>query len=363
MPITAISPRGIPEPALPGAWRMPLVFTALVLGGMTAGYWGTLRSMVAIWARSETFAHGFLVLPIVLWLVWRQREELAGLIPRPDHRALWAALPVGLLWLAGSLAGSNAATQFALVALAAVGVWALLGRQVAGRLAFPLGFLFFAVPFGEFLLPVLMEWTARFTVLGLRLTGVPVYREGLEFVIPSGNWSVVEACSGIRYLIASVMVGTLFAYLNFRSLHRRLAFVAVSMGVPLVANWVRAYLIVMIGHVSGNRLATGVDHLIYGWVFFGVVVGLLFLAGSRFREESGAAAFTPVGDGTPDGDPPGWRTAGLVALAAAWPAAALAALAAYAPGLPAAARAALAEFRGGSMPAIQPHLQPTRDGR
>ena len=65
----------------------------------------------------------------------------------------------------------------------------------------------FAVPVGEFLLPVFMEWTADFTVLALRLSGIPVYREGLQFVIPSGNWSVVEACSGIRYLIASLMVG------------------------------------------------------------------------------------------------------------------------------------------------------------
>ena len=56
------------------------------------------------------------------------------------------------------------------------------------------------MPFGEFALPQMMEWTANFTVLALRLSGIPVFREGLQFVIPSGNWSVVEACSGVRYL-------------------------------------------------------------------------------------------------------------------------------------------------------------------
>ena len=84
-------------------------------------------------------------------------------------------------------------------------------------MAFPLGFLFFAVPIGDFMLPQLMEWTADFTVLALRLSGVPVYREGLQFIIPSGAWSVVEACSGIRYMIASVTVGCLFAYLSYRA--------------------------------------------------------------------------------------------------------------------------------------------------
>lgn len=303
---------------------MPLVLTGLVLGWVILVYWRTAWSMVAIWERSETFAHGFLVLPIVLWLIWRQRERLAGQVPSPSPSALWAFIPIGLLWLAGSLAAANAPTQLALVALLIFCVPALLGWQVARKLAFPLGFLVFAVPLGEFLIPQLMDWTARFTVLGLRLTGVPVYRDGLDFVIPSGNWSVAEACSGIRYLIASVMAGTLFAYLNFRSLRRRLAFVAVATAVPLVANWVRAYLVVMIGHLSDNRLATGVDHLIYGWLFFGFVVALIFLIGSRWAEATKGEDVPAVGQ-TSASRAPGWGSAVLVALVATLPAHALAA--------------------------------------
>lgn len=89
----------------------------------------------------------------------------------------------------------------------------------------------------------------------------------------------------MRYLIASVMVGTLFAYLTYQSLSRRLAFVAVSLLVPVLANWVRAYMIVMLGHLSGNKIAVGVDHLIYGWVFFGVVMLLMFWIGAKWRED------------------------------------------------------------------------------
>jgi exosortase/archaeosortase family protein len=134
------------------------------------------------------------------------------------------------------------------------------------------------------MLPTMMDLTADFTVSALRLSGVPVYREGLNFVIPTGHWSVVEACSGVRYLMASVMVGTLFAYLNFGALRRRLLFVAVALVVPLLANWLRAYFIVMLGHLSNNKLAAGVDHLIYGWVFFGLVMFLMFAVGARFSD-------------------------------------------------------------------------------
>jgi EpsI family protein len=167
---------------------------------------------------------------------------------------------------------------------------AILGPQVARAMLFPLAFLLFAVPAGEFLVPKLMDATADVTVLALQATGVPVYREGTHFAIPSGHWSVVAACSGIRYLIASMMAGSLFAYLMYRTAWKRAAFFAVSIAVPIVANWLRAYLIVMIGHLSGNKYAAGVDHLIYGWLFFGIVIAIMFWIGSLWREDLPSSA-------------------------------------------------------------------------
>jgi EpsI family protein len=93
----------------------------------------------------------------------------------------------------------------------------------------------------------------------------------------------------VRYLIASFMVGTLFAYLTYRSNRRRVVFVVIALLVAIIANWLRAYIIVMLGHVSGNKLAAGVDHLIYGWLFFGVVIAIIFSIGARWRENSVAA--------------------------------------------------------------------------
>jgi exosortase A len=254
----------------------------------------TAAAMVSIWNRSDTFAHAFLVPPLVIWLIWRRRERLAQLPMQPSTWTLLPMAAVSVLWLMGALAGVNAATQFALVALITLSVPAVFGMHVARALAFPLLFLFFAVPFGEFMVPLMMSWTADFTVAAVQMSGVPVYREGLQFIIPTGSWSVVEACSGVRYLIASFMVGTLFAYLNFKSLGKRLLFVAVSLLVPILANWLRAYMIVMIGHLSGNKLAVGVDHLIYGWAFFGVVIGVMFWIGSRFADHDDEPSSLPA---------------------------------------------------------------------
>jgi exosortase A len=267
-------------------WTLGVPLTvALLVVGVLALYWKTTLSMVAIWERSETFVHGFVVLPIFFYLVWREREALESLELKPCTTALLGMAAAGGVWLLGELVSAASVSQFAMVAMIPFAVWAVLGTRIAMALGIPLAFLFFAVPIGEFLMPTLIDWTADFTVAALRASTIPVYREGNFFTIPSGNWSVVEACSGLRYLIASFMVGCLYAYLSYRSPLRRVAFITASIIVPIIANWMRAYMIVMIGHLSGNHLAVGVDHLIYGWVFFGLVMLLLFWIGGRWRED------------------------------------------------------------------------------
>jgi exosortase A len=283
--------RAAPDPHGRQEGRPSWLFSsaALVLGLCVlalALFWGTTSSMIETWRRSGTFAHGFLVFPISLWLIWRMRERLACESAVPHWPAFVLLALAGFVWLLGELASVISVSQFALVSMFPLTVWALTGTRVLKLLSFPLAFLVFAVPFGEFLLPTMMNWTADFVVVALRAIGVPVFREGNNFVIPTGSWSVVEACSGVRYLIASMVVGSLYAYLTYRSSRRRLLFFALSVAVPLAANWLRALIIVLLGHVSENRIATGVDHLIYGWVFFGVVMMAMFWIGSIWREDA-----------------------------------------------------------------------------
>jgi exosortase A len=196
----------------------------------------------------------------------------------------------GALWFVTSVGEVLGLKQFALAFMIQASIVTIVGLRVARALAFPLAFLLFAVPVGEILVPTLMDWTADFTVGALRWSGVPVLREANHFVIPTGRWSVVEACSGIRYIIASLMVGTIYAAVAYRSALRRTLFIAASIVVPIVANWLRAYMIVMIAHLSNNKYAVGIDHLLYGWVFFGLVMVLLFWVGSFWQQE-----LSPVG--------------------------------------------------------------------
>ena len=167
---------------------------------------------------------------------------------------------------------------------------AVLGCAVARAASlFPLLFLFFAVPIGEFLLPQLMD-------VDRRLHGARAARERHPGV-PRGH----ALRHPVRHLVGGR--GLQRRALPDRVVHGRHAvrlpattartgaawlFVGVSILVPIVANWLRAYMIVMLGHLSDNTLAVGVDHLIYGWVFFGVVIVLMFAIGARWPEPDAA---------------------------------------------------------------------------
>lgn len=263
-----------------------LTLLCLAISGLFILYWSTLLSMISIWWRSDTFAHGFFILPISLFLIWRKRSEIGRITMRIDFRALAALVAFGFLWMLADTVDVLVVKQYAFVAMIPAIVWLIAGWPMLKSLAFPLAYLLLAVPVGEGLILPMMKMTAAFTVHAVQLSGVPVYWEGFYLTLPSGSWNIVEGCSGVRYLIASVTVGILYAYLTYRSLWRRIAFVSLSIAFPVVANWLRAYMIVMIGHVSEMKLATGVDHLIYGWVFFGIVMMILFWLGSFWRENT-----------------------------------------------------------------------------
>jgi len=309
-----------PTPALSGA-----VMAMIVLALLTpfVFYFGTARSIVEIWNSSETFAHGYIIAPISLWLIWRRRANFRALPPGPCWPALGLLLALGAGWLLADMGEVQVVRQYAFVAMFPVVALAILGRRLAASLAFPLLFLLFAVPFGEIFIEPLIEFTADFTVWAVQATGIPVLRNGTHFDLPTGSWSVVEACSGVRYLISSVTIGCLYAYLTYRSTTRRVLFIIAATIVPVIANGLRAYMIVMIGHTSNMALATGVDHLIYGWIFFGIVMFIMFWIGSYWRQDTDAdSAALPAASAAQASSPAAIRNVLLAVIAACalWPA-------------------------------------------
>jgi exosortase A len=242
--------------------------------------------MVAVWIESTTYTHCFFVAPLAAYLAWERRDYLKQIAPQGSVAGLVLVVPGSLVWFLGAISGSMAVAETAFIGLFAGAVVVTLGGAVARALAFPLFYLVFAVPFGEALIPHLQAITAAITVVLLTLSGVPVASDDLLIVVPNGSWEVAEACSGIRFLIASVAVGALLSYMFLSTWRRRATFMVLSVLIPVLANGIRAYGIVLIGYLTNNELAAGVDHIVYGWVFFSIIIVLMVVTAVALRQES-----------------------------------------------------------------------------
>jgi EpsI family protein len=276
-------------------WRLHAGLLGLAYLALGVGYYGTFADMVGVWSHSSTFNHCFLIPFIAVYLGYTKRPQLEYCAPSVSlHGVAYVAPQRSFVdrgrgdvdGLFHASRGGRHGHRQCLGAARADGF--------SCTLLLPFFYLYFAVPEGEFLVPYLQDWTALVMVSLLKLIGMPVFVEGRDVSIPSGNFTVAEACSGINYLIATLSVATMFAYLQFRSLKRRAVFMVAAVVVPLVANGIRAFGIVIIADLSDYRLAQGIDHFIYGWVFFGVVIAILFWVGRSFSDMDDSDATAPV---------------------------------------------------------------------
>jgi exosortase A len=277
------------------AWRRHL----LVLGGVAlALLWlfrGDVGDVTYIWWTNTTFGHCLFIAPVLAWLVWQRRAELAALKPV----AWWPGLPLvfvgGIGWLLGDAASVALARHLGLVMMLQGAVVTVLGPNVARGLLFPLCYAVFMVPFGEGMEAPLQTLTVEMVMPLLHLFGVPAAVDGVLITIPNGYFEVAEACSGAKFVIAMIAYGALVANVCFVSWGRRALFMAVAVIVPVIANGLRAFGTIYAAHLTSVERATGMDHIVYGWVFFGLVMAAVIALGWHwFDRAPDDAAFDPA---------------------------------------------------------------------
>ncbi len=239
------------------------------------------------WSQ-DPFRHGYFVVAAVAYLAWSRRERVESVYPRPAFVALPLLGLLSFLWLLGNLTSTMQVQQFCLVTTSVAVAWAVLGTAAARALLFPLGLLFFTLPFGDRLAPSLQEFTARFAVGMLTLSDVHPVLEGQVISIAGDSWRVTEACGGINYLVASLAVGYLYAGAVYRQWGHRVAFLVASALVPLAANGLRVYTTILLDYLGATRVVAGMGHYLYGVLIFGIVMSVLFITCGRWREEPSA---------------------------------------------------------------------------
>jgi exosortase len=196
-----------------------LICLCLLLSTWTLVFWQGIITAVDIWIISDIFNHCLFVLPGVGYLIYLKRSELNLNFLKPNYFIVILCLGSLTLYAIGLAGDVQLFMHIATFTFLPLSLWAFIGNRLAYKIIFPLSFILFCIPIGEELIPALQEVTADLSMVMLKWSGIPVYRSGLYIEIPQGQFLVAEACSGISFFIASIVIGSLYAYLNMQSYH------------------------------------------------------------------------------------------------------------------------------------------------
>ncbi|TGX52281.1 EpsI family protein [Sphingomonas gei] len=251
--------------------------------------------LATIYWTNTTFGHCLFIAPVIGWLVWQRRQGLALVLPQGWLPGLALVAAGGLGWLLGDAAGVALFRHAGLVLMLQGAVVSVLGANVSRALLFPIAYMGFLVPFGDFLEGPLQTITVAMVMPLLHLFGVPAWVDGVLITTSNGYFEVAEACSGAKFVIAMIAFGVLVANVCYVSWTRRAAFLAMALVVPVIANGLRAFGTIYAAWWTSVEAATGMDHIVYGWVFFAAVMAAVLAIGWKwFDRDPDADWFDPL---------------------------------------------------------------------
>ncbi|NNL88005.1 MAG: EpsI family protein [Marinicaulis sp.] len=287
MTVAAVNPEPVRTDILksPIALFCVFVFAAIILLHPTA------YDMARTWATSSSYTHGFFIAPFAAWMILKKSPmRYDGAKPLPG---LLIAIAGGVLWLLGAASGAALFMQIAFVTILIGSVGAIFGRTALIDWAYPLGFLYFMIPFGEALVPYLQTITAH-TVVGLmQAFGMDVTLDGYLIDTPSGAFEIAVACAGLKFLIAATVIAAVYSYISFTTWRGRTAFLGFAVFIGVAANGIRAFILVLIATLTDKQFAVGPDHILIGWLFYAAVFGVLFWVGRKYSTHNVAKHMDP----------------------------------------------------------------------
>jgi exosortase len=267
----------------------------LVVAVVLAALYAPLaRQLVHVWLTVPYYSYGVLVPMFSAWAAWDARDRLARTRPAWDSR--WLLLVVGgvLVLAAGTAAGSLTVAALSIpVVLGGLALF-VLGPQAFRSVAFAVGFLVFLAPLPADALPALSLPLQHIAAVGatglLPLAGVPATRESLLIALPGVTLHVTEACNGLRFLLAMLVLGTAFAWTTQRRVLPRILVVALAVGLAIAANVLRVAGTGVLAHYWGPGAAEGTAHIVYGKVvYLGALVPFV-IGVARLRRPAMAAS-------------------------------------------------------------------------
>lgn len=227
------------------------------------------------WVQWDTaMAHGIPVMGLFLWLLWRSgawaREPL---LPDRFERALAALLllGVGLLWFLARLVNIQLVEQLLVMAALPAAYLLVFGGRTLLRHRLLLLFPVFALPVWGSLNGLLLDGASLVVGELVRWVGIAANIRGNSIYIPYGHILIADGCSGLRYFVIALTLAYLVAYLNGYREGKLFVALAVAGVLGLLTNWIRIFVLILVGYYTRMESSLMSDHELFGWVLFAVV--------------------------------------------------------------------------------------------
>jgi exosortase D (VPLPA-CTERM-specific) len=271
------------------------IVLALLAASFAFLFKDVLAKLVYDWGTDDNYSHGFLVVPLAAYVVWRCRAHLASLPVRPSMPGLVVVFVSLLTLVAGMIGAELFLTRFALLGTLGGTVMFVWGARHLKELRFPFLLLALAIPipaiiFNQITFP-LQLLASRFGEFTISACQIPVLREGNVIILATTSLEVVEACSGIRSLTSLLTMAVILGYLTESPSWLRWLLALSSVPIAIFANGIRVAGTGVAVHFVGPGAAEGFLHTFSGWLVF-VVAGVLLLGVHRVGRWLGPATPT-----------------------------------------------------------------------
>ena len=238
-------------------------------------FFPVMKNLFQTWLTSDDNSHGLLILPLSLYIVWNHRHAIQKAKIIPGRGGMFWVTTATLLYLFGHLASILTVGYLSFVLTIWAVVWSLYGKEIFRVLCFPMVFLLLMIPvpsqfYSMATIPLQLIVT-KYSALIISLCDISVLREGNVLHLPHQSLQVVQACSGLRSLMALVTLCAIFAYLTLTSNLLRSILVVSSIPAAIIVNIVRVVSMVLAFQLWNLDLSKGLAHTIFG-------VGIFFLA-------------------------------------------------------------------------------------
>jgi exosortase len=245
------------------------------------GYLPVFQILVKKWLASDEYSHAFLALPIIFFMVWRERALLAEGPVRFSSVGLLILVVSAPLYMFALLTKVHTVIALSMFLTVLGAVIYLGGAKAVRELATPLILLLMLIPVPEQLyiqltFPLQLK-VSQISEVFIRMFGVPILREGNIMNIPEKSFEVVEACSGLRSMITLLTLSVIMGYFFLKRLSSKLILVVAAVPTAIFVNIIRVVFMILLFHFFRLDLTEGTLHTVTGILIFGIALAILFL--------------------------------------------------------------------------------------